>query len=221
MQWTTRIARLCLTALLLLGLFAAPSSASIIVEDTFPTGQGFVVFGFDPDAPELPPFGRSPGRAYEFRTNDAVELDAIEVALNLYAGANEVDISLHDAEPYFDKVRPGSVIETFHLSGALAAETQTFTLQSLLQPTLAADTSYFLSVTTEETFGEQVIRWAAGDPSDSGFVRAYMRADRSWDTYVFTTFPRAAFRVIAVPEPSTMLLLALGLACLSRVAPVR
>jgi hypothetical protein len=207
----------CLSASV--GLGAQPAAASIIIADTLPVSPGYSVLGYDPDASGNPP-GLPPGRAYEFRTpSESLELDYIEVALNMFDGASEIDIAIHGSEPYINgRIRPAAAIESFHLSGIVGSGTSVVRLDSLLGPLLAADESYFVSVSTTEVTNLQRIRWASGNPSDTGFTRAFMYEDYSWGVYTFDTYPRAAFRVAAVPEPSTGLLLLGGLAVLSRKA---
>ncbi len=99
-------------------------------------------------------------------------------------------------------------MESLHLSGVLSSNTQVISVLSALRPSLAPNTSFFLSVSTTEASELQLIRWAVGDASDSGYIRAYMRLDRSWDTFAFTTFPRTAFRIVVIPEPSVAFLVA-------------
>jgi hypothetical protein len=189
-------------------------------------------FGFDPNDHIF----TFPGLAMEFRTGSvSAPLESIRVSLNLYAGQNEMVIALHEAEPYVDgaqvmTIRPGPIIESFHLTGVLTATTQVVTVESLLQPLLRQDTSYFVSVVAIGNGERQLLRWSEGADCEAGFlseeclvrgsvgagfVRAYLSSSGSWGTYLYTSFPRTAFEVTAVPEPSAVTLCASGLVALA------
>src|SRR5262249_30872377 len=76
----------------------------------------------------------------------------------------------------------------------------------------------------------QLIRWSdgvdceagflgegciAGGSGEGGFVRAFLTPGGTWGTYLYTSYPRAAFEVIAVPEPASVTLCASGLVALA------
>jgi len=217
MRLSSLFACMLVPALMGADLFVSEASASSIIEDTFPADVGYSVFGYDPDDDPDDPRALRRGYAVEFRTGGTpIQLGSIDLSMNIFDGPNEFDISIHESEPYFDLIRPSLAIETFHLSGALGQETRVIHLDSVLNPVLDANASYFIAVSTTEDAAMQRLRWSVGDPSDTGFVRAPLRPNGTWGAYTFTTFPRTAFRVTAVPEPSTALLLACGLAWFSR-----
>jgi hypothetical protein len=219
-----------ISAALLVQLSATePVSASLIVSSSFPVATGFYVFGFDPVNPF---YGLYPGLAFEFRTHSlSAPLESIRVSLNQFAGENEMQISLHEAEPYVDAfgvstVRPGPILESFHLQDALSAATQIMTVESVLQPLLRQNTSYFISVVAIDNGERQLIRWSEGVDCEAGFlgevcvweefveegfVRAFLSSSGSWGTYQYSHYPRTAFEVIAAPEPGTGLLVLAGL----------
>src|SRR5262249_40558450 len=142
-----------------------------IVSSSFPVGTGYYAFGFDPNNSIY-----YPGHAFEFRTGSvSAPLESIRIPLNLYAGQNEIEISLHEAEPYVDgaqvsTIRPGSILESFHLSGVLTAATQIVTVESVLQPILRPETSYFVSVAAVGNGERQIIRWSDGVDCEAGFL---------------------------------------------------
>ena len=216
---------IAISAALLLQLSATEAlSASLIVSSSFPVDTGFYVFGYDPVNPF---YGLYPGLAFEFRTESlSAPLESIRVSLNQFAGPNEMQISLHEAEPYVDAfgvstVRPGPIMESFHLQDVLGAATQIVTVESVLQPLLRQNASYFVSVVAIDNGERQLIRWSEGvdceagflgeecnldEIVEGGFVRAFLSSSGSWGTYQYSTYPRTAFEVIAAPEPSTGLL---------------
>jgi len=218
--------RIAVSAALLLLVCVAQPVAAIMVASSFPTGTGFHVFGFDPVHGT---FDLYPGVAFEFRTHSlSAPLDSIRVSLNQFVGANDMLIGLHEAEPYVDNfgvstIRPGRMIESFHLQDALTAASQIVTVQSVLTPLLQQDTSYFISVSAVNNGQQrQLIRWSLGDgdeipiigESDEGLVRAFL-SSTGWGTYQYSGFPRGAFEVIGAPEPGAGALLGVGLVLLA------
>ena len=215
-------------ALLALLSVTEPVSASVTVSSSFPTGLGFNAFGFDPAGAT---FDLHPGLAYEFRTHSlSAPLESRRLSLNQLAGENEMEISLREAAPYVDgagvsTIRPGQIIESFHFQDVLGAATQIVTVESVLQPLLQQNTSYFISVAAIDNGQRQLIRWSVGDGyglliddigdgSDIGLVRAFL-SDTGWGTYLYAGYPRGAFEVIAVPEPGAGALCATGLILLA------
>lgn len=219
----------------------ATCSAATVVIDSFgfnETLNGRAVVSSVPDPNTWPGVrGELPGRAFAFTVPEpGLLVHRVEIGLSFISGSRDVVVSIHGSDvqnfpyvPHRVRTIPSEVLVQDRLVGVLPDE-RAFVTWDLGVPFIADPaTEYFLSVTTvpggePSRFGWEhataLPRLKNGSPRrgrDSGFERAFQFPDRSWGSYQFNTFPRAAFRIEGwtVPEPSTALLMGLGLFGLS------
>lgn len=186
-------------------VLTAGVQAEVVVFDNFGAGDSYDtgdVWAFRAGETDL-------DLAMSFTPSQGGPLSDVWFVTCLLVGDNELDVwVMNDTDGH-----PGSVLESWHFSGAMGAWGE------IIPPThpvgdgttlLAAGTQYWLAVSA--TGPDAYAGWYWNDTGDVGTVAS--RTDLgNWNTLADVT--RGAFRVAVVPEPTTLSFL--GLASLGMI----
>jgi hypothetical protein len=190
-----------LSALAIVGavsLTAAPAGA-VVIATTFGPGDSY-------DASIGYPIGSETLQeiAVGFVPGFDSALDSIRLATKHLAGANNYTVYLASDSGG----SPGGALETFS-SLAFTSPDSILTLNSLLNPTLSAGSTYWIVVSAPDLSGS----YGEWNWNDQGFFGlAFQNAGTGWksDDNPTPAFEVNASRTTSVPEPTTLLLFGAG-----------
>ena len=153
-------------------------------------------------------------------------LERVELTVGLLAGPNQIDLFITTSGP---DNKPLSIVETFHIEGAMSPYTDAFRPPlmaiSSLHPILNSGTQYWLLAAL--TGPDAAAGWFFESMNKGGFQAVRCEGDSEalegcapqarGDWFVVNQPIRNAFRITGtpIPEPGTLLLLILGLGSLT------
>ena len=139
--------------------------------------------------------------------DDDYNLTSIEIALSSVTGANEVEIFLLAN----DGGLPGSTLESWLLSDVLVSGGSIHTLSSALNPLLSSNTRYWVEMSAGDG-GLAASRTGWNSSTGTNSLRARQFDEGAWSGSGSSAYGwRVNGELAAIPEPSTIVLLSLGL----------
>lgn len=197
MKWLTSS-----LAILFVGLVPGIAGAEpIVVFDTFGPGDSYATnAGYIIGVGDL---GTEYERGIRFSPWTTVEITGIEAAVLHAKGVNAIDFHLRADE----SGQPGAILETFSFSGVAGSSGgEVLCGTSTVRPVVFVGTDYWLTASGPGA-PDSWMGWFFADPHYPA-VRALSSDGGPWE--VTSSEKAAAFRVVGVPEPSTLVLLLSG-----------
>ena len=151
-----------------------------------------------------------------FSVSETAQLSAIDVAIGLVSGSNEIIVKLMTD----NTGQPGAVLETWDAVNQMSTfgSTTLVALNSVLNPVLTAGQQYWLVAFAQDS------TWAAWNWNATNDSGPHALSTDNGATYSVSTQTRGAFEVdgtVAAPEPSGLALVIVGLAGLALVTRER
>lgn len=153
------------------------------------------------------------GLAAQFVPSSNFLFTSATLALDSNVGTPTADVSLMSNA----SGAPGAVLESFTVTGLSTTTGMFFTVNSILDPQLLGGTPYWLAVTAADASSN--VSWRRDSTTDinsaSNLANTTTGLTGPWNIISAGAVPRPVFQIngtpTAVPEPSTLLLLASGL----------
>lgn len=186
---------------------SASASHGVVIFSNFGAGDSYDTSGGLLISSEDSSLGGKSTVGFAFTTpgGGPFSYDTVSLAVGLMEGENLFDLSLAEDSGNF----PGVEIETLQFINQMVSEPSgsIISANSLHHPVLSPTTQYWLLAST--TGENTVVKWFFNDIGDSGPSATQFGIN----PLTVTTSTRGAFRII--PEPSSLLLLAIGVAGLA------
>ena len=169
-------------------------TGEVVVFNTFGPGDSY-----DPGMGYVIGYTNEYEQGCQFSPSMTVSLTAIQVAADHSSGTNSMDFHLREDASGV----PGGILETYSLID-LAATSPIILIPSAVNPTISNGTNYWLTASAPDAPNSYMVWQAAVSGSIS---RAVREGNDPWE--IMASYP-AAFKVMGVPEPSTIALLGMG-----------
>lgn len=191
---------------------AFPASASVVFSNFTQPGNQFGPDGAGVGAIPVP--GLLVTQATRFTPLQDYSLTSLLVPIASVSGPAEIEIQLLQDSGG----RPGAVLESFHITGLPpAGPLLPFLATSVAHPLLQAGVPYWVALTggTPGSFGMWGLTVFTGDPLAGGATRNIMNGvDQGWVLNLGTRMGVVMVNGEEIPEPSSLVLAATGIACL-------